>query len=270
MPAPPPFTLPRRAVVRVHGLDAASFLDRILTADAGGLPAGAAQPAALLTPQGKILHELVIHAESADGTSYCLDLAHEGAPDLVERLMLFKLRSAVTIEDVSDHLDVLVDANGVRRIGDVADVGSADEVAAYDSLRVREGRPEQGVDYGAGEMFPTDVNLDLLGGVDYAKGCFVGQEVVSRMRRRGVIRKRTLVMEVEGGAPAHGADIVAHEVVLGHALGSAGGRTLALVRLDRLAAADPAAIRCEGRPARLSFPAWFPEEARRAGGEDAA
>ncbi len=119
-------------------------------------------------------------------------------------------------------------------------------------------------------MFPSDVNLDVLGGVDYAKGCFVGQEVVSRMKRRGVIRKRTLVMEVDGRPPALGVDIVAGDTSLGRALSSAGGKTLALVRLDRLAQADPAAIRCEGRPARLAFPAWFPEDAKRAADEDAA
>jgi folate-binding protein YgfZ len=135
---------------------------------------------------------------------------------------------------------------------------------------VPEGRPEQGPDYGSAEVFPADVNLDLLDGVDYRKGCFVGQEVVSRMKRRGIIRKRTLVLEADGGAPAKGCEIVADGLALGTALGSAGGRSLALVRLDRLAQADPALIQVEGRPARLSFPAWFPDEARRATGDDAA
>jgi folate-binding protein YgfZ len=265
-----PFVLRRRAVARVHGPEAAAFLDRLLTVDASGLSPGMAQPAALLTPQGKILHELVIHPETGDGTSYCLDAPHAGLGDLLKRLTLFKLRSRVVLESVCDRLAVIVDLTGARWIGDDADEGSAAEIAAYDAWRVAEGRPEQGVDYGSAEVFPAEANLDLLGGVDYAKGCFVGQEVVSRMKRRGVIRKRTLVMTVEGGPPAVGAEIRAESVALGQSLSSAGGKTLALVRLDRLAQADPATISCEGRPAQLAFPAWFPEDARRVAGEDAA
>lgn len=268
----PPFTLRRRAVIRVKGPDAARFLDGLLTVDASDVRPGAPRPAALLTPQGKILHELVVHAESADGGDVALDLPLTGAEDLIKRLALYKLRADVAVEDVTDETTVVVDARGVRRVDaeGEADEPLEDELAAFDAWRVRQGRPEQGVDYGAGEVFPADVNLDLLGGVDYAKGCFIGQEVVSRMKRRGSIRRRTLVMTLDGGPPAKGAEIMSRDVRLGHVMSSAGGATLALVRLDRLADADPSAITVEGRPARITFPDWFPEDAKRVGGGGAA
>jgi folate-binding protein YgfZ len=259
--------LTRRGVIMVNGPDAATLLDRLLTADASDVAAGAPRPAALLTPQGKVLHELWIHADGAGG--FFLDLACEGVADLIRRLTLFRLRDKVEISNVSGGRAVVVSADGaVRRVGGAGEGGA--DAAAYDAWRVADGRPEQGVDFAAGEAFPSDVNLDLIGGVDYRKGCFVGQEVVSRMKRRGIIRRRTLVMEAQGPAPAKGAAIVAGDVSLGEAMSSAGGRTLALVRIDRLAAADPGAITVEGRPARLAFPAWFPQEARHVSREEGA
>lgn len=259
--------LARRGVVTAAGPDAAALLDRLLTADASDVTPDAPRPAALLTPQGKILHELWIHREGPE--AFALDLLRDGAADLVKRLTLFRLKAKVELADASAARAVLASADGlVRSLGTAAE--GSDDVAAYDAWRVGDGRPEQGPDYAAAEVFPADVNLDLLGGVDYAKGCFVGQEVVSRMKRRGVIRKRTLLLETDGLAPAKGAEIAADGLALGTAMSSAGGRSLALVRLDRLAKSDPAQIRVEGRPARLSFPDWFPEDARKAAGDDAA
>ena len=261
--------LDRRSVIRVTGPDRASFLDGLLTADVGGATPGSPRPAALLTPQGKILHALWVHAAPDGDEAVLLDLPRDGAEDLLKRLSLFRLRAKVEIADVSDTWAVLVDAAGARRIGRIDDASPSDAIiAAYDAWRVAHGRPEQGVDYGAAEMFPADVNLDLLGGVDYRKGCFVGQEVVSRMKRRGSIRKRTLVLETDGPSPAPGAAITADGAALGQALGSAGGKTLALVRIDRLAAADPATITVGDRPARIAFPDWFPDDARGVGSEE--
>jgi hypothetical protein len=262
----PAIALSRRGLVRVAGPDAGALLDRILTTDATGVLSGAPRPAALLTPQGKVLHELWIHAE--DG-GFLLDVARADAADLIKRLALFRLKAKAEIADASDERAVLVAASGSARTLAAPDQGQAD-VAAFDAWRIASGRPEQGEDYATGEVFPTDVNLDLLGGVDFAKGCFVGQEVVSRMRRRGTVRKRTIILEADGGPPARGAEIAADGLALGTALSSAGGKSLALIRLDRLAAADPATIRVDGRTCRLSFPDWFPPESRAVGGEDAA
>lgn len=259
--------LARRGVVGVAGPEAAVFLDGILTVDASGRVADHPRPGALLAPQGKVLCELWVHDDPEGG--YRLDAPREAVADLIKRLTLFRLRAKVEIADLSNSCAVLVaPEGGARRIGGTDE--GAHDAAAYDAWRVGDGRPEQGVDFDAGEVFPTDVNLDLLGGVDYAKGCFVGQEVVSRMKRRGIIRKRTLVMETDGGPPSKGTAITAGDVALGEALSSAGGKTLAVVRLDRLAAADDAAIAANGRPARLTFPEWFPADARGAAREDDA
>ncbi|MGD2133401.1 MAG: hypothetical protein PVI23_11450 [Maricaulaceae bacterium] len=262
----------RRGVVRVSGPDAAGFLDGLLTCDLDGAPDAAPTRGALLTPQGKLLAELWLHRrEGVDG--WLIDLPRGEVADFVKRLTLFKLRANVEIEDRSDDLVVEAGVDSpARRIVDAADAAAPteDDLAAYDAARIARGEAEQGVDYGPNEVFPSDVNLDLLGGVAYAKGCFVGQEVVSRMKRRGTIRKRTLVMSTEDGPPASGAPITADGSALGQALSSAGGKTLALVRLDRLAAADPGAIRVEDRPARIDFPDWFPEDAKNSGASEGA
>jgi folate-binding protein YgfZ len=259
--------LARRGVVGVSGPEAATFLDGILSVNVSDVVADAPRPGALLAPQGKILCELWVHAAKDGG--FRLDVPRDTVPELIKRLALLRLRAKVEIADHSASSAVLVaPVGGGRRIGGAEE--GANDTAGYDAWRVADGRPEQGIDFGSGEMFPSDVNLDLLDGVDYAKGCFIGQEVVSRMKRRGIIRRRTLVMALEGQPPAPGAPITGGDVALGQALSSAAGKTLALVRLDRLAEADPAAIAVEGRAARIAFPAWFPPEARRAAGEAAA
>jgi folate-binding protein YgfZ len=260
MAAPSSLTrLARRGVVAVSGPQAGLLLDRVLTRHATDVAADAPVNCALLTPQGKILHELWIHREGEEG--FALDLPRDGVEALVKQLTLFRLRAKAEIADVSAARAVLVGAGGVRTLGD-PDADASTDTSAYDAWRVRDGRPEQGIDYGSADVYPADVNLDILGGVDFAKGCFPGQEVVSRMKRRGIIRKRTLLFFVEGGAPAKGAEIEADGVVLGTAMSSADGCTLGLARLDRLAAADPALIRVDARPARFDFPEWFPWQAR--------
>lgn len=251
--------LTRRGVVRVAGADAATLLNGVITIEVSAISEGASRPAALLTPQGKVLHEMHVHV-GADG-DFLLDAAADGIADLAKRMKLYRLRAKAEIDDVSTDLAVLAGPDGARQLG-ASDDATSDNLAAYDAARVADGRPEQGVDYDSGQVFPTDVNLDLLGGVDYAKGCFVGQEVASRMKRRGSIRKRTLVLDVDGANPAKGADIIADGLRLGEVLSSAGGKSLALVRVDRLAGAEPNAITVEEHVARLTFPTWFPSDAQ--------
>jgi folate-binding protein YgfZ len=263
-----------RGVLAVLGPDAVELLNRLLTIDVETVTPERPRPGALLTPQGKIEVELWVHRMDSEEGCF-IDAFFRHVSILEQRLKLFRLRADVTIEKRMHLLSVQtrIDGSGRRLVPSLehADQATRD---AYHARRVADGRPEQGFDYfgrgGEAEVFPTDVNLDLLGGVDYGKGCFIGQEVASRMKRRGIIRKRTIILETEGEAPEHGAEISADGVSLGTAMSSAGGKSLALVRLDRLAQADPSLIRVEGRPANLSFPAWFPEEARRAAGDDAA
>jgi folate-binding protein YgfZ len=126
--------------------------------------------------------------------------------------------------------------------------------------RISAGIPEWGEDYRAGEVFPTDINMDLMDGVDYRKGCFVGQEVASRMKRKGLIRKRTV--HVYGAELEPGAELRGGETVLGAVTSAAGGEALALVRTDRLAKALQTGgnLSVNGAQARLAMPDWLAAE----------
>ena len=119
----------------------------------------------------------------------------------------------------------------------------ATALAVYEAARIAAGVPEGGRDFAYGEIFPHDANMDLLRGVDFGKGCYVGQEVVSRMKHRGEVRKRIARVALEGPAPESGAPVLDGELPVG-ALGTAAGtQGLALLRLDRVEAAEQA-----GRP----------------------
>ena len=246
-----------RGVVSVSGADAAGFLQGLLTNDIEGLGPGEARYAALLTPQGKILFDMiVVRAPDADGAAYLLDCAAAQAPELARRLGFYKLRAKVTIADVSAGRAVaafwgdepaaiegaLIYADPRdRRLGwrailprPTAGAIGAEHVNEYEGLRIGAVAPTGGLDFAYGDAFPHDVNLDLLHGVDFDKGCYVGQEVVSRMKHRGTTRRRIVRVKLAGPPPAPGAPIVDRELAVG-VLGSSSGReALALLRLDRV------------------------------------
>ncbi len=245
------------AWIAVAGAEAAAFLDRLLTVNVSKLAGvGDVCFGALLTPQGKVQHAL--HAVcTAQGYRLRLPDAAR-APAFMQRLNLLKLRADVTLEPLSP------------------DAAEADLSTAADLLppadavsRIAAGLPQQGADYATESLFPTDVNMDLLGGVDYVKGCFIGQEVASRMKRRGSIRKRTLILDLQGAdAVPLGVAIAAGDGArVGETLSSAGGLALAVVRLDRLAQAGglDADLAIDGTPARARFPDYMTAEARTLG-----
>src|SRR6516162_3252814 len=252
-----------RGVVRVGGEDATSFLQGLLTNDVERLRSGEARYAALLTPQGKILFDMLVVRISAEkGAAYLLDCAAAQAADLAKRLGFYKLRAKVAIADESAELGVVAAWNGAPdsaparivypdprdpRLGwrailpraRAVALGEADE-NQYETIRIGAGAPKGGVDFAYGDAFPHDANLDLINGVDFEKGCYVGQEVVSRMRHRGSARKRVAKVKVEAPAPAPGTPILDGALAVG-TLGSSSGReALALVRLDRVEEAKAA------------------------------
>jgi folate-binding protein YgfZ len=253
-----------RGVVRVTGADAEKLLQGIISNDMELLAAQPAIHAALLTPQGKILFDFFV-VPAGDG--FLLEVARDKAADLAKRLSLYKLRAKVDIQDASEDYRVLMlwgpsptgreEAAGTVSFADprlpalgsriLADTHSArGKVAAADALdaapedyhahRIALGVPEGGKDYALGDTFPHEADLDQLGGVSFSKGCFVGQEVVSRMQNRGNVRKRVVPIEGEGPL-ASGAEIKAGTAAIG-TVGSVSGRSaLALLRLDRAAEA---------------------------------
>ena len=246
-----------RGVVRVAGEDATSFLQGLLTNDVERLAIGEARYAGLLTPQGKILFDMLVVRVRADtGAAYLIDCAAWQAVDLAKRLGLYKLRAKVAIADESGERavvaawgdDVVLPEGafvyrdprdprlGLRAIvarAEAAAIGEAG-LASYEALRIAACAPKGGVDFAYGDAFPHDADFDLLSGVDFGKGCYVGQEVVSRMRHRGSARKRLVKVKVAGEPPSPGTPVMDGELAVGTLGSSAGGVALAMLRLDRV------------------------------------
>ncbi len=222
--------LPERSVVSVAGADATALLSGLVT---NGPPENGACLSALLTPQGKILFDFYIAAAS-DG--YHFDIATDAADAFVKRLTLYRLRAKADIRLDEERAVCIVqgaEENNGRAIKPVSEIGGVEPDAAYHARRIAAGVPEWGADFGSDEIFPMDVNFDLLNGVDYKKGCFVGQEVASRMKRKGSARKRTLIATFDGPPPAKETPVVAGESTLGHVMSGVDGAALAMIRLDR-------------------------------------
>lgn len=282
-----------RALILVSGEDAEHFLQNILTIDLSTLADDEARPGALLTPQGKILFDFLV---SKMPGGYRLDCRRDAAADFAKRLSLYKLRAKVTIsledqalvgaawdgdsdssgnESASSRSDSTASASestlrdarfppaaGVRRIYGVADAQT--DANAWRALRIAHGIAESGEDYALGDAFPHDVLLDQTGGVGFRKGCYVGQEVVSRMQHRGSVRTRIVpVTFAEGISPPEGTEALAGGKPAGRIYSSApGGHALAMLRLDRIddALAAGSAVEAGGlaftvaRPAFATFP----------------
>jgi folate-binding protein YgfZ len=275
--------LPDRGVVKVSGDDARKFLQGLVTADMLSLTPGTARFCALLTPQGKIIADFfVAEAPSADGGGFFLDVPRALDTTLFDKLNLYKLRAKVLIEDLSEILGVLavwdgtpaakyglsyadprLPALGTRlmipphRAADAAREIGASLVAAedYEVHRIGLGVPRGGIDFAYGDAFPHEADMDQLGGVDFAKGCYVGQEVVSRIEHRGIARTRAVPIRYDGGAPENGVAITAGERQVGTMGSAARGRGIALLRLDRVAeATEP--LTAGGVPIHLVKPDW--------------
>lgn len=272
-----------RGVVRVGGADAKTFLDGLVTCDVDRVGPTAPRLGALLSPQGKILFDFLIFQAPAEiGGDYFLDVLAAFAPDLVKRLGFYRLRAKVEIEDRTGSLAVLagwgdapmppdeagiiatdsrLPALGWRAIVARDDVGefATAEPSAYQAHRIALGVPEGGRDFLFGDAFPHEALMDQLHGVDFDKGCYVGQEVVSRMQHRGTARTRLLpATYVDGFVAEAGVDVTAGERNLGKTGSAAEGRGLVMVRLDRTSDALAAGetIRAGGCEIRVEKPDW--------------
>lgn len=256
MPAAP---LSDRAVLRVEGETARAFLQGLVTCDVDTLAPGRAAYGALLTPQGKIIVDFLL-TEAEDG-AFLFDLPAALAADFAKRLTLYRLRAKIAIAPVAGAAVVAVwgeshDVGGpvLARFEDPRAPGlgarallaaspdlPADGRAAYDAHRIALGVPAGGVDFPYGDTFPHDANLDLLRGVDFEKGCYVGQEVVSRVQHRGSARRRIVPVTLAGAAEP-GMPVMAGEVPVGTLGSVAGARALASLRLDKVADAGAAGL----------------------------
>jgi len=262
--------LPDRGVVKVTGSDARDFLNGLVTTDVTLLRPGLGRVGALLTPQGKITTDfLITEAPAGHGGGFLIDCPLVLAQALAEKLGFYRLRAKVSVENLSENLGVLAAWDGDPALK--PDLAFADprnaalgwrilvpeelapkaagligaelaDSTAYDAHRIALGVPRGGLDFIYGDAFPHETNMDRLHGVDFDKGCYVGQEVVSRMQHRGTARTRTVRVILDGGAPEPGATLLAGGKPVGIMGTAAGHRGLALIRIDRTADALKAGI----------------------------
>jgi folate-binding protein YgfZ len=273
-------------VVKVAGADARSFLNGMLTTDVTKVAPGQARFGALLTPQGKIIVDCIVaEAPPEDGGGFFLDCPKALAIELMQKLNFYKLRAKVICEDLSAVLGVLAiwDGSGDSEYGllyadprlpalgqrmmlpphlekTVAEDLAAElaDASAYEAHRISLGVPRGGLDFTYGDAFPHETDMDQLAGVDFDKGCYVGQEVVSRMEHRGTARNRIVPVTSDSFAPDAGVPVMAGDKQIGTTGSHAGGRGLAMIRLDRLADARAAGVPlvAGGVPIEARKPDW--------------
>ncbi len=242
--------------------------------------------AALLTPQGKIIVDFIVaEAPAADGGGFFLDCPRALAGALVEKLNFYKLRAKVMAEDLSAVLGVMavwgrqggydyglcyadprLPKLGLRVMlpphlaaEAAADLGATlADAEAYEAHRIALGVPRGGMDFIYGDTFPHEADMDQLAGVDFGKGCYVGQEVVSRVEHRSSARSRIVRVAYDEFAPGAGLPVMAGEKEIGTLGSTAKGHGLAMIRLDRLADAQAAglSLTCGNVPIRVLKPDW--------------
>ena len=254
-----PIALSDRALVAVSGPDWRSFLQGLISQDVETLKAGELRYGLLLSPQGRILFDLFIMG-TEDGC--LLDVPAAGREALMQRLKIYKLRAKVEI--AADDRPVAARLDGEGGDGWLADprlptlgfraygVAAGDGLDAYDAHRLNLGAPGS-ADWGDDKLYALEADLDLLNAIDFHKGCFIGQETASRMKRRGQVKSRTLPVVFDGPAPAPGSEVRAGEHRAGEILSGRDGRALALLRLDRI---EGEALSVDGRPVTVQRPDW--------------
>ena len=255
--------LPDRGVVKVAGEDARRFLNGLVTNDMAKVAPASARYGALLTPQGKIIADFIMaEVDPAEGSGFFLDCPKALAGMLVEKLNFYKLRAKVIAEDLSEVLGVMafwpgdalseyglsyadprLPALGARSMlpphlaaEAAADLGATlTDTGNYEAHRIALGVPRGGMDFTYGSTFPHEADMDQLAGVDFDKGCYVGQEVVSRVEHRSNTRSRVVPVSYDEFSPSSGLAVMAGDKQLGTLGSTAKGRGLALLRLDRVA-----------------------------------
>ncbi|KQT55321.1 MULTISPECIES: YgfZ/GcvT domain-containing protein [unclassified Aureimonas] len=270
-----------RRLLLVKGETASAFLQNLVTSDLDAIGGDEVRPSALLTPQGKILFDFLL-SRIEDGIR--IDVASIARADLLKRLTLYRLRAPIAFETPETEVFAIWDEEvgsvdrrfaetSVRRLYGEAPAGIEERPSAeFEALRIRAGIAEAERDFPASDVFPHDVLLDQNAGVSFKKGCYVGQEVVSRMQHRGTARRRLVLVEADGHLTP-GAEIQAGERPIGTVLTATGGAGMAIVRIDRLAAALAAdiALAADGVRVDVAIPPWagyvLPEPAP--AGEDA-
>ncbi|QYM72793.1 folate-binding protein YgfZ [Pseudochrobactrum sp. Wa41.01b-1] len=257
----PTGNLDDRTQILVRGPEAETFLQSIFTADLASLETGILRASALLSPQGKIQFDFLI-SRIEDG--FRIDIAKDVAEIFAKRLTLYRLRAKAEIIVLNESIIRLSwktdsgssesdsislesyqsvrderfpeEANVLRHYAESGSASAATQSdrAAWAALRIRYGIAEGGADFIMNDVFPHDINFEQFSGVSFKKGCFVGQEVVSRMQHRGTARRRILQVTAQADLPAPDTPIIADGKEVGTLRSVNGSNALALVRIDRV------------------------------------
>ncbi len=254
--------LDSRALIRVAGPDARPFLHNLLTQDVETLAPGQLRFGALLSPPGRLLFDLFLWGEA---DAVVLDVATDRRDALLQRLAMYRLRAQVAVEaddrpvfaawggDLPDGFvaDPRIPGLGGRRPGGAATVDATED--DWQAHRLSVGVPDPTADAPSDKTYPIEANFDLLNGIDFQKGCYVGQETTSRMKRRGVIKTRMLPIAFDGPPPPFGSEILNGELRAGEVLSGQDGGAMALLRLDRL----DGGLTVDDQAIRVRWPAWM-------------
>lgn len=276
-----PVALDGRALLCVSGPDAEHFLQNIITTDVGQIGKGDMLPGALLSPQGKMLFDFLIGRRN--GVFY-LDIRSAAAGSFIKRLALYRLRANFAIHEEnhvltyvflnnrgpaegrhSDNADNLLifkdkrfgkDSNIVR----VHDLKKqlqpvVNERQKWDIIRIENGIAESGADFEPGDVFPQDINYDQINAISFKKGCYIGQEVVSRMQHRATARKRIVVATANRAMPPAGSVIEADGKPVGLLGTVVETKAIALARVDRISAMTAAGFPVTAGGVELAFAA---------------
>jgi folate-binding protein YgfZ len=287
--------IPHRSVIAIGGPDRVEFLQGLISNDTTKIAAGRAIWAALLTPQGRFLNDMfVVAGDAAMGGAdmLLLETERERAPALAKKLGFFKLRSKVTVEDRSATMEVAVvfDPDAAKALpadgpaaldGAVAFVDprlpslglrvlaptgtamalltargfAAAPLENYESLRLGLGVPDGSRDLQPEKALLLESGFDELNGVDWNKGCYMGQELTARTKYRGLVKKRLFPVRVEGALPASGVAIHQNGQDVGELRSGIGDRAIALLRIE--AARGAAALTADGVRIVPEIPAWM-------------
>jgi len=277
---------PDRRVIRIDGDEATDFLQSILTSDVEQLSPGETRASALLTPQGRVLADMMVLC-TLDG--FLVDCDASRADDLFARLRRYRLRRPIDLAKLDDA-KIWLGWDGATMPDDAsmdprhADLGwrwidrdgeppmsATKPVEAWHAVRIAAGVPQGPIDLQPERALMLEAGLDRLGAVDFEKGCYVGQEVTARTHYRGLVKRRIVPLAIAGGAPEEGADIKDGErslgTVLSRAVNGDDAVCLAAMRLSDIhrVLENEASLMADGLPARLALPDWMlplPDPAR--------
>lgn len=263
--------LQHRSLLRLHGEDTTSFLQNLVTANIENLDAGSVTPCALLTPQGKIAFDFLISKTAPN--DFFIDIRQDLVETFKKRIQLYKLRADVNLEDLADrnistrwsesteNTSALKDlrfpdgAKVYRLYGGSSAIGAE---ADFDDQRIKYGVAESGTDYELNDIFPHDIYFDLNNAIDFKKGCYVGQEVISRVQHRGSARKRTCLVRADIEFVPDELNITAGGKTIGQMGTILKSSGLGIIRVDRLLTAQGSGedIFVGGTKVAIEFPEW--------------